>query len=235
MCNFNDQVVIITGGTGNLGSAIAQAFLNGGARLVIPDRAPDRVYERFPELIDSENHLLDGGVDGTRLEDMEQLVNRVMQRFGRIDALVNTVGGYRAGTPLHETPVDDWEAMLNLNARTVFYSCRAVLPAMLEHRRGRIVNIAASSALRGGAGEAIYSASKAAVARLTESMAADYKRAGINVNAVLPAAMVPPDVLEKDPDAGVLTADVANIVLYLCSDAARIIHGALIPAYGTHV
>ena len=234
MFDFSDQVVIVTGGTGNLGGVVVRAFQTAGAKLVIPDRAPDRVQQRFPDLADSPDHYLVGSIDATQAEAMETLACNTLDRFGRIDVLINTIGGYRAGAPLHETPLENWEVMLNLNARTVFYACRAVIPAMLEQGRGKIVTIAAHSAMVGGANEAAYSASKSAVARLTESMAADYKRSGINVNAVLPAAMVKAEDLKAAPDAGVTPEDVANVIMFLCSDAARIINGALIPAYGTH-
>ena len=233
MFDFSNQVVIVTGGTGNLGSAIVRAFQAARAKLVIPDRAPDRVQECFPDLADSPDHYLVGSIDATQAEAMETLARNTLDRFGRIDVLINTVGGYRAGVPLHETSLGDWEMMLNLNARTVFYACRAVIPAMLEKGSGKIVSVAASSALLGGANEAAYSASKSAVARLTESMAAEYKRSGINVNAVLPSAMVKAEDLQANPDAGVTPDDVANVIMFLCSDAARIINGVLLPAYGT--
>jgi NAD(P)-dependent dehydrogenase (short-subunit alcohol dehydrogenase family) len=234
MFDFSDQVVIVTGGTGKLGSAVIRAFQAAGASLVIPDRGPqERVEGRFPELANSAAHYLAGGVDVTQASLVEKLALDTLERFGQIDVLVNAIGGYRAGTPLHETPLETWDLMLNLNARSIFYTCRAVLPAMLEKGRGKIVNIGARSALSGGANEAAYSASKSAVARLTESMAADYKRLGINVNAVLPAALIKPEVRREDPDAGVTPEEVANVILFLSSDAARIITGALIPAFGT--
>jgi len=235
MFDFSNQVVIVTGGTGNLGSVVVRAFQAAGAKLVIPDRALDRVQQRFPDLADSPDHYLVGSIDGAQAEAMETLARNTLERFGQIDVLINTVGGYRAGTPLHETPLENWDIMLNLNARTVFYTCRAVIPAMLDTGRGKIVNIAARPAVVGSPNEAAYSASKGAVARLTESMAAEYKRSGININAVLPAVMVKAEDLKTSPDAGVTPEDVTNVILYLCSDAARIINGALIPAYGTYI
>ncbi len=109
---------------------------------------------------------------------VERAVAEVLGRFGRIDVLVNTVGGYRAGTPVHETPLETWDFMLNLNARTAFVVSRAVIPVMLEQGRGKIVNIAASVANKGSANSAAYSASKSAVARLTESMAEEVQAPG---------------------------------------------------------
>jgi NAD(P)-dependent dehydrogenase (short-subunit alcohol dehydrogenase family) len=163
---------------------------------------------------------------------MDALVRDILSRFGRIDVLVNTVGGYRAGAPLHETSLETWDFMLNLNARTVFVACRAVIPTMLEQGRGKIVNIGTRSALEAQGGDAAYSASKSAVARQTESMAADYKKHGIQVNAILPSALVSPEDLRADPTKGVTPDSVAQVVLALCSEACQIINGALIPAYG---
>lgn len=154
--------------------------------------------------------------------------------FGRIDILVNTVGGYRAGTPLHETSLETWDFLLNLNARSVFIACRAVIPTMLKQGRGKIVNVGSHSALMAQGFDSVYSAAKSAVARLTESMSAEYKDQGIQVNAILPASLVSPADLQADPARGVTPDMVAQVVLFLCSDAGSIITGALIPAYGRH-
>ncbi len=234
MLNFSDHVVLVTGGSGNLGRVVVRAFQTAGANLVVVDRSSDRLQQLFPELANSAHHYLAGGVGVTQPGFMEKLVAETMERFGRVDALVNTVGGYRAGMPLHQTAPEDLELMLTLNVRAAFYTCRAVIPAMLARGRGKIVNVGAHASLAGAANEAAYSASKGALARLTESMAAEYKRSGINVNAVLPAAMVKADVLAATPDAGVTPEDVTQVIMFLCSDAARIIHGALIPAFGLH-
>ncbi len=126
--------------------------------------------------------------------------------------------------------------MLNLNARTAFVVSRAVIPSMLERGRGKIINLAASSALKGGANSAAYSASKSAVARLTESMAEEYKRLGINVNAVLPGTIDTPHNRQAMPQADtsrwVQPRELARVILFLASEDASPIHGALIPVYG---
>ncbi len=232
MFDFIDQVVIVTGATGNLGRAVARAFQATSAHLVAVDRSTGKMAQALPELAGSGAHMLAEGIDLTDPDQMERLAKDVLARFRRIDVLVNTVGGYRAGTALHETSLETWDFMLNLNARTVFVACRAVIPAMLEQGRGKIVNIAARPALEAQGGDSAYSASKSAVARLTESMAADYKKHGIQVNAVLPSALVSAEDLLADPTCGVTPDSVAQVILALCSDACQIIHGALIPAYG---
>jgi NAD(P)-dependent dehydrogenase (short-subunit alcohol dehydrogenase family) len=236
MFDFSDQVVLVTGGSGNLGGAVVQAFHATGAHLVVPDRQPDRLAVLFPGLVDTKDHYLAGLVDLTQPEDVARLVDATLERFGEIDVLVNTVGGYRAGAPPHETSLETWDFMLDLNARTAFITSRAVIPAMLRRGRGKIVNTAARSALAGGANEVAYSVSKSAVARLTESLAAAYKKNGINVNAILPGTIDTPQNREAMPNADhsrwVKPEAIAQVILFLASDAASPIHGALIPVYG---
>jgi NAD(P)-dependent dehydrogenase (short-subunit alcohol dehydrogenase family) len=163
---------------------------------------------------------------------MDRLVQEVVSRFDRIDVLVNTVGGYRGGTPVHETPLETWDFLFNLNARSAFIASRAVIPIMLQRKRGKIVSIGSRSALSGQGNEAAYSAAKSAVVRLTESMSAEYKDQGIQVNAILPAALVSSADLQADPKRGVTPDSVAQVVMFLCSEAGSIITGALIPTYG---
>jgi NAD(P)-dependent dehydrogenase (short-subunit alcohol dehydrogenase family) len=176
------------------------------------------------------------GVDVIDPAAVDEVVQATLHRFGKIDILVNTVGGYRAGTPVHETPIETWDFMMSLNARSAFVMSRAVLPAMLKQGRGKIINISAGSALKGGANSAAYAASKSAVARLTESMAEEYKRLGININAILPGTIDTPQNREAMPKADfslwVKPEMIARVVLFLASEDASPIHGALIPVFG---
>ena len=230
--DFTGQVVIVTGGSGNLGSAVVRGFLAAGAHIVVPERGEGRAGEVFPELAGSRDHLFMDGLDVTDPQHMQRLAQETTARFGRIDALVNTVGGYRAGAPVHETALETWDFLMNLNARSVFVVSQAVIPTMLSQGRGRIVNIGSRSALAAQGNDAAYSAAKSAVVRLTESMSADYKHQGIRVNAILPSALVSEADVQADPTRGVTPASVAQVVLFLCSDASSIITGAVIPAYG---
>jgi NAD(P)-dependent dehydrogenase (short-subunit alcohol dehydrogenase family) len=236
MVDFNDQVVLVSGGRGNLGAAVVRTFHQAGARVIATDHATGSLAAQFPELDGASNAFLAEGVDVTDAQAVDQLVEQVLRRFQRIDVLVNTVGGYRAGTPVHLTPLDAWDFMLNLNARSTFVVSRAVVPVMLDQGPGKIVNVAASSALKGSANSAAYAASKSAVARLTESMAEEYKRQGINVNAVLPGTLDTPQNRQAMPDADfslwVTPQAMAQVILFLASQGADPIHGALIPVYG---
>ena len=232
MTQFSGQVAIITGASGLLASGVIPVFRAGGAKLGLTC-GDDRLYERMPELRDDPSHLCMQGDDLSDPEVVDALVSRVMGDYGRIDILVNIVGGWDAGKPVHEMTDDTWQTMIRLNATVTFLMCRAVLPAMLEGGGGSIINIGARPGLRSSGNDAAYAASKAAVLRLTESLSEEYKRRGIRVNAVLPSAIVPGEQVAEDAHSGVTPAQLGRVIAFLCSDAGAIIQGALIPAYGT--
>jgi NAD(P)-dependent dehydrogenase (short-subunit alcohol dehydrogenase family) len=236
MSDLTDRVVMVAGAAGNLGQAVAQGFLAAGAKVVLLDRAEGQLEALYPELVDSVAHLLLGGVDAAEADSVEGAVQRAVDRFGRIDVLANTVGGYRAGQPVHETAVENWEFMLTLNARTAFVLSRAVVPVMLGQGGGRIVHVGARAGLAGAGKAAAYSASKAATIRLVESLAAELKQENITVNCVLPATIDTPQNREAMPKADrsrwVAPEAIADVILFLASDAARAVTGAAVPVYG---
>ena len=236
MFDLSNQVAMITGASGNLGSALAQAFRKCNARLALVDRHQDLLRQAFPDLIDVPDCLLTTCADLTNADDVEAVVAETIERFGRIDVLAHTVGGFRAGKPLHETEMATLDFMMNLNAKTVFITSHAVLPHMIRQGSGKIINLAARPGLQGRANQAAYSAAKAAVIRLTESAAAEVKDKGVNVNCVLPGTIDTPQNREALPDADfgrwVQPESLADVILFLASDSARDIHGASIPVYG---
>ena len=236
MFDFSDRVVIVTGAAGNLGSAVARAFEATGANLVLVDHQADSLPGLFPELDGSPDHLLASSVDLTDEDSARGMVEQVLERFGRVDVLVNTVGGWRGGKPVHETPLDTLDVLLNLNTRTVFIASRAVVPSMLDRGSGKIVNVAARAALGAAVRNGAYSASKSAVVRLTETMAAELKDEGINVNCVLPGTIDTPQNRQSMPKADhsrwVPPEAIAGVILFLASDAAWPVSGAAVPVYG---
>ena len=236
MFDFSNRVVVITGAAGNLGVVTARAFQAAGASLVLVDRSPDRLQKLFPELADSTNHFLATGVDLGDVAAVESMAAETVNRLGKIDVLVNTAGGYRAGKPLHETPLEDWDFLLNLNAKSVLIACRSVIPTMLQQGAGKIINIASRAALLGEANAAAYSVSKTAVVRLTESMAAELKDKDINVNCIMPGMIDTPPNRQAMPEADysqwVAPAALTDVILFLASDAARALHGAALPVFG---
>ncbi len=230
------MVVIVTGSVGNLGLATAQGLQQAGAKTVLVDRSNDRLRESYPDLIDSPDHLFAGGVDLTNPDSLARMVESVCARFGRIDALVNTVGGYRGGRPVHETDLADWDFLFGVNLRTTLLCCRAVIRQMLRQGHGKIVNVASRDGLFGSAGYSGYSASKSAVLRLTESMAAELKTSNINVNCIMPGTIDTPQNRKAIPNGDfskwVQPEAIADVILFLISDAARAINGAAVPVYG---
>jgi len=231
-----ESVVIITGATGNLGFATARGFQAVGARTVLVDRSQERLKELFGEFADSPQHLLAGGVDLSDAGSLSKLVTDTMARFGRIDALVHTVGAWRGGKPIHETDLADWDFLFGVNLRTTLLCCRAVIPQMLKQGRGKIITVASRDGLAGSAGYAAYSASKSAVLRLTEALADEVKASNVNVNCILPGTIDTPQNRASQPKAfftkWVEPSAIADVILFLASDAARAINGAAMPVFG---
>ncbi len=236
MYDLTDRVVIVTGAAGNLGSSVARTFRAAGAKLVLVDRAPDRLPQLFPDMVDSPQAYLATSVNLTDATAVGVMVSAALNRFGRIDVLINAAGGWRGGTPVHETPLDMWDLLMNLNVRTMVVVSSAVIPVMLKQGSGKIVNVAARAGLSGGSKGGAYSAAKSAVLRLTESMSAELKNSGINVNCVLPATIDTPqnraDMPKGDTSRWVKPEAIADVILFLASDAAQAIQGAAIPVYG---
>ena len=228
---FEGKTCLITGAAGNLGRAVAAAFASAGASLILVD-LDDKVLRSAYGRDDERKAFI-----GADLLDAASVTKAVATaRFDRIEVLCNIAGGFRMGHPVHETPEDVWELMLDLNAKSVINTARAVVPKMLAAGYGKIVNIGAVAGLRGGAKMGAYSASKSAVIRLTESMSAELRDKGINVNCVLPSVIDTPqnraDMPSADPRRWVAPEALADVVLFLASDAARAIHGAAIPVTG---
>lgn len=229
---FDGKVVLVTGAAGNLGRAVAEAFAAERAALVLMGRGEKELEEVAPQA--RERLLL--GADLLDAAAVGRAVENALARFGRIDVLCNVAGGFWMGPPVHETPEDKWRLMLDLNAGTVLTLARAVVPSMLAAGTGRIVNVAAMGGLHGSAAMGAYSAAKSAVIRLTESMALELREKGVNVNCVLPSIIDTPQNRSAMPGADatrwVAPEALADVVLFLASDAARAVHGAAIPVVG---
>jgi NAD(P)-dependent dehydrogenase (short-subunit alcohol dehydrogenase family) len=231
--SFKGQTAVITGAAGNLGRAVAAAFAAAGANLVLLDLNEDAL-KAMPASGDDD--VLRQRVDLADAASITAAVDAAVKRFGRIDALCNLAGGFAMGDKAHELSADAWNHMMELNAGTVLRMCHAVVPHMLQAGGGRIVNIGAYSALSGKAEMGAYVASKSAVIRLTETMAAELRGHGINVNCVLPSIIDTPQnraaMPKADPRKWVAPEALAEVLLFLCSPAARAIHGAAIPVVG---
>ncbi len=226
------QTVLITGAAGQLGMAVAAAFHQRGARLVLLDRDANTLKRQFGDIDDAllvAVDLLDRSQVGAR-------VTEAMAQAGRIHALCHVAGGFRMGDPVHATPPASWDFLLNLNAGSFLNIAAAVVPHMIEQGGGKLVTVGAAAALKGAAGMGAYCASKSALIRLTEAMSAELRDQHINVNCILPSIIDTPDNRASMPDADasrwVTPAALAEVCVFLASDAARAIHGASIPVLG---
>jgi NAD(P)-dependent dehydrogenase (short-subunit alcohol dehydrogenase family) len=227
--NFRGKTCLITGAAGNLGRAVAGAFATEGASLVLMDHQKDHLQSAYGNEGEGKRFAL------ADLRDA-QSVARALPAESRIDILCNIAGGFRMGQPVHETPDEIWDLMLGLNAKSVINCARAVVPGMLARGQGKIVNVAALAGLSGKANMGAYIASKSVVIRVTESMSAELRDKGINVNCILPSIIDTPqnraDMPKADPRRWVAPEALADVVLFLASESARAIHGAAIPVSG---
>lgn len=234
---FEDKVVMVTGASGNLGQAAVRAFAEEGAKIVLVGRSEDELNKLIGELEGDSSRYMAGPADVGEPASVDVLIQQVEARFGQIDALVHTVGGFAGGQPVHEAGVDVWDKMMNLNAKTVFVTCGRVAKHMVEKEvQGKIVAILSKHTYAGSAKAAAYSASKAAAQRVLESMAAELGSKGINVNGIVPAMIDTPQNRASSPTADyskwVKPEEIAQAALYLCSDAARSVNGASLNIYG---
>lgn len=231
--NFTGRHVLITGAAGNLGRAVAQAFAAQGAALVLADLKPEALQATFGAESARQRFL---GVNLLERDAVAAAVGGVLARIGRIDVLCHLAGGFRMGEAVHETSSATWDWLLDLNARTLLHAAGAVVPHMLAAGGGRIVTVGAYSARQGLAAMGAYTAAKASVIRLTEAMAAELREKNINVNCVLPTVLDTPQnraaMPDTDPARWVAPADLAQVIVFLASDAARAVHGAALPVTG---
>jgi len=234
--NFSGKVVLVAGGTGGLGRSVSLAFLGEGARVVVTYRKPDEFTALLSAAAANRSSLEGHEVDVTDESAVDQLIAEIVAEHGRLDALVNTVGGYAGGVKLWDTEARVFDQMLRLNLRAGFALSRAAIRPMLAQKQGAIVNVAAKAALDHGAGAAAYAASKAAAMAMIDSLAADVKGSGVRVNTILPSIIDTEANRKAMPGADFPTwpkpEDIASVILFLCSDQARVIHGAAIPVYG---
>ena len=232
--DFSSQTVVVTGAAGNLGRAVAQAFADLGANLVLVGLHEQTLADRFGRA--SEQTLL-AAADLRDREQAATVAQQAIDRFRRIDVLCNLAGGFRMGEAVHETSDETWQFLFDLNARSVLNMARAIVPWMIERGAGKIVNVGAAAGEKGTATKGAYSASKAVVMRLTEAMADELRGRNINVNCVLPTTLDTPENRAAmpgiDPSRWVAPGDLAQIIVFLASPAARAIHGASIPVAGS--
>jgi NAD(P)-dependent dehydrogenase (short-subunit alcohol dehydrogenase family) len=233
---LHGKVVLITGATGALGSAVVGEFAQTEAQLALTSTSPQKLEQLAAEIGLPEERVFSVVADVTQADRVEVLIAAVVAHFGRVEVLLNTVGGWSGGQSVGETPVEEWNQMLTLNLHSAFLLSRAVLPPMLEAGWGRIVHVGSKTAVEPRAKVAGYAVSKMGVITLTEVIAAEVKGTGVTANVILPSVIDTPanraSMPKADPDKWVPPERIAATMRFLCSDAAASINGARIPIYG---
>src|SRR5262245_4764526 len=223
------KVVIVTGANGGLGTHVAQAFLSAGAG--VAGVSSSIKQSDFPSA-----NVFAVPTELTNSQSATTMVNSVVQKFGRVDALIHLVGGFAGGKPVHETDDATVEKMLDMNFLSAFWVLKAVVPHMRKGGGGRIVGIGSKAAVEPAAGIAAYSASKSALITLLRTVALENKDAGITANVVLPSTIDTPTNRKAMPKADfskwVNPEKLASLIVWLAGDTASEVSGAVIPVYG---
>jgi NAD(P)-dependent dehydrogenase (short-subunit alcohol dehydrogenase family) len=227
-----DRTILVTGGTGALGSAVVSAFRDAGWRTAVTWVDPKEL-ERVPEgdglvLIEAD------------LFDEQAVEHAVVEAAGEesapLRAVANLVGGYAGGSRIHETPVEEFERQFTLNLRPTYLVTKAALPRLIEAGGGSIVCVSSRAAVQPFAGAAGYIASKAAVIAFAQTVAAEYRDQSVRCNAILPSVIDTPANRASQPDADhsrwVAPAEIAQVVRFLCSEESAPVSGAEVPVYG---
>ncbi len=231
---FNSSVVVVTGAAGALGKAVVEYFMTQGAKVAAFDLSDELLNSTYQE-VDHDNLYLHA-VDLTSRESCQLAANAVLAKWLKVDVLANIAGGFTMGEKVHETSDQTWDFLFSLNTKSIVHTSAAFVPQMQKQGGGKIINIAAGAAHQGVALMGTYVASKAAVLRLTETMAQELREERINVNSILPSMIDTPKNREDMPDADfskwVPTEKIAQVVGFLASDAASEVHGAGLPVVG---
>lgn len=232
---FDGKVVLVAGGTGGLGRAVSLAFLDESARVVVTYRS-EKEFSALKQSVGAQTSPSGYQVDVTDEAAVGRLVNDIVAAGGRLDVMVNAVGAYAGGTALWQTDPAVFERMMTLNLRSGYVLSRHVVPQMLKQGSGSIVSVSSRAAVDHAAGAAAYAASKAASVALFDSLAADLKGTGIRVNSVLPS-LIDTDANRKAMPGANFSQwpkpeDIAKVIIFLCSEDAKLIHGASVPVYG---
>jgi len=229
------KVILVTGPAGNLGTAVTKRFSKEPVSLVLVDRHPDRIRELYPELEASQDHLLHSNVDLTDPMAIQSAVDAALETFGHIDCLVHTTGGFKMGEQVHQISPENWEQMMDLNVKTLLNTTKAIIPAMIDQKSGIIITIGARPSLEGKKKMGSYSAAKAAVLRLTESIAAEGTSTGLRARCIIPGTIDTPDNRQAMPKADkskwVKPEKIANTIFETCFTKNLIENDVIIKLY----
>lgn len=235
--DFTGKVVVVTGASGNLGRTVVQGFADAGAKIALVDLNAERLDQVVGGLGGDANRFKSFPGDLSSTEKVDALVNQIVEQFGQIDVLAHTVGGFDAGKSIHEAGVDVLDKMMAMNVYPIFLMGGRVARHMVEKGvQGKIVFILAKAGQKGAKGMGAYTASKAAAYRLMESLSAELKDFGINVNGISPSIIDTPPNRQAMPNADfdkwVTAGQLADAVMFLASEQASAIHGTNLEVFG---
>jgi NAD(P)-dependent dehydrogenase (short-subunit alcohol dehydrogenase family) len=233
---LQDKTVIVTGGTGALGRVVVSALFDAGASIAVPVGSEHHLSSIPERIVNATARFLASVADLTLENQTAGFTDRVIAKFGRIDCVVNIAGGYAGGNLVEDVTTEEWDRMMSMNLTTAFLMCRSALPRMRRQGFGRIVNMAAMPALTSGARKGPYAISKRGVIALTETIADETKGTGITANAIAPSIIHTEANRQSMPGAEfnkwVTPEEIAQLILFLCSDHARSVSGNVIKIYG---
>lgn len=231
--DFSNKIVLVTGGTGALGSSITKAFAESNAT-VISSYISDREKGQAQKENKSTVQLVK--VNITKEEEVLKLVSSIIDQYSRIDILVNVVGAYIGGKSVHELDEEEWDLMMNLNLKSAFLISKHVIRQMLSSKYGKIIHVSSKNGLHSEGYDSAYSASKSGLIRLVESLSKETKESNINVNCIMPSTIDTQANRKAMPNADfnkwVKSENLANVVLFLSSEESKTITGAAIPTFG---
>lgn len=235
---LKDRVAIITGGTGALGRAVNEHFLSHGAKVAVPyiiDAEVPLFHEKMGGRFPAANiHL--GKIDVGNEDQVAAFVKEVEKKFGRVDILINLVGGFWGFKTVAETTMAEWQAMFDINLKPTFLCCRAVVPVMQRNKYGRIVSVSSRTGLTGAGEFAAYAITKGAIKTFTASLAEEVLADNVLVNAIAPSTIDTEANRKAMPKAKhenwVKPEDIARTLAFLCSEQNQVTSGAVVPVYG---
>jgi NAD(P)-dependent dehydrogenase (short-subunit alcohol dehydrogenase family) len=229
---MKNKIAVVTGANGGLGRFVTQALLDAGATVVGVSREVRQTDFDRPAFTAMPGDL-------STAAGAARMVDSVVKRFGRLDVLAHTVGGFSGGKPVAETDDATFQRMFEMNLYSTFYILRAAIPALRKTGNGRVIAVGSRAALEPGARVGAYSASKAAMASLIRTVALENRDAGLTANVILPSTIDTPANRRAMPGADfskwVQPAAIASLMVWLASDAGKDVNGALIPVYGTDI